>query len=97
MKGFVPTPPALVDQMVDKLFRAGPPTAESTLLDPGCGSGVFVEGVLRWCQRNGAAIPRITAVDSDPARLREARRALAGVAHKVLGIGRSLGRRREPS
>ena len=84
MKGFVPTPPALVDQMVDKLFRAGPPTAESTLLDPGCGSGVFVEGVLRWCQRNGAAIPRITAVDSDPARLREARRALAGVAQVTL-------------
>lgn len=84
MKGFVPTPPALVDRMVEKLFRAGPPTAESTLLDPGCGSGVFVEGVLRWCQRNGAPVPRITAVDSDPVRLREAREVVAGVEQVTL-------------
>lgn len=78
MKGFVPTPPALVDRMVARLFRAGPPSADSTVLDPGCGSGVFVEGILRWCQRTGAPVPRITAVDSDPARVREARTALAG-------------------
>jgi SAM-dependent methyltransferase len=84
VKGFVPTPPALVDRMVDKLFRAGPPAAGSTLLDPGCGSGVFVEGVLRWCQENGAPIPRITAIDSDPARLREARETLAGVEQVTL-------------
>lgn len=84
MKGFVPTPSALVDRMVDKLFRAGPPTAESTLLDPGCGSGVFVEGVLRWCRQNGAPVPLITAVDSDPARLREAQGSLAGIEQVTL-------------
>lgn len=39
MKGFVPTPTALVDRMVEKLFQAGPPMAGSKLLDPGCGSG----------------------------------------------------------
>lgn len=76
MKGFVPTPAPLVDHMVDKLFRAAPPTPSSTLLDPGCGAGAFVEGVVRWCARVGAPIPWITALDSDPTRLEEARRIL---------------------
>ncbi len=76
MKGFVPTPAPLVDHMVDKLFRSAPPTPSSTLLDPGCGAGAFVEGVIRWCTRAGAPVPWITALDSDPARLREARQAL---------------------
>lgn len=40
MKGFVPTPRQTVDTMVGLLFRGRPPTAESTLLDPGCGTGV---------------------------------------------------------
>lgn len=84
MKGFVPTPPALVDRMVEKLFHAGPPTAGSKLLDPGCGSGAFVEGVLRWCQRTGSPIPQITAIDSDPVRLREAGAVLAGVEQVTL-------------
>ena len=79
MKGFVPTPAPLVDHMVAKLFRAAPPTPASTLLDPGCGAGVFVEGVVRWCTRAGAPIPRITALDSDPARLSEARQALPAI------------------
>jgi hypothetical protein len=65
--------------MVDKLFRAAPPTPSSTLLDPGCGAGAFVEGIVRWCTRAGAPIPWITALDSDPERLREARRALPGI------------------
>lgn len=84
MKGFVPTPRALVDRMVDKLFRVSPPTAESKLLDPGCGSGVFVQGVLRWCRLHGAPVPMITAIDSDPARLREARELLAGIDQVTL-------------
>lgn len=84
MKGFVPTPPSLVDRMIDKLFAACPPTATSTLLDPGCGSGVFVEGVIRWCQRAGAPIPQITAIDSDIARISEAEVALAGVTQVTL-------------
>jgi SAM-dependent methyltransferase len=76
LKGFVPTPAPLVDHMVDKLFRAAPPTPSSTLLDPGCGAGAFVEGVIRWCTRGGAPIPWITALDSDPKRLEEAGRTL---------------------
>jgi SAM-dependent methyltransferase len=76
MKGFVPTPPALVDRMLDKLFAITPPGADSTLLDPGCGSGAFIEGVVRWCDRRGAPLPKVTGVDSDPARVREAKAAL---------------------
>ena len=38
--------------MVEKLFRTRQPRAEETLLDPGCGTGVFIEGVLRWCDRH---------------------------------------------
>jgi hypothetical protein len=79
LKGFVPTPAPLVDHMVDKLFRAVPPTPSSTLLDPGCGAGAFVEGIVRWCTRAGTPIPWITALDSDPERLRGARRVLPGV------------------
>ena len=84
MKGFVPTPAPLVDHMVDKLFRAAPPTPSSTLLDPGCGAGAFVEGVIRWCTRAGMPIPKITALDSDPERLREARKALPDLARITL-------------
>ena len=65
MKGFVPTPARVVDLMVDLLFRGMPPTREKALLDPGCGTGAFIEGVLRWCQRKGASIPDIVGVDSD--------------------------------
>lgn len=66
MKGFVPTPAPVVDLMVDKLFRHRPPEPGATLLDPGCGRGAFIEGVIRWCARNGRPIPAILGIDSDP-------------------------------
>lgn len=66
MKGFVPTPEATVDAMVDRLFQKAQPSKASTVLDPGSGEGAFVEGVLRWCRRNRAPLPRIIAVESDP-------------------------------
>lgn len=72
MRGFVPTPAGVVDQMVDQLFRGRPPTQTSTVLDPGCGPGAFVDGVLRWCTRNDAPLPRIVGVELDSHRYREA-------------------------
>lgn len=78
MKGFVPTPPDLVDAMVRKLFRTRRPTATDTLLDPGCGTGAFIDGVLRWCCEADAPVPRITGIDSDPALLDAARSRLGG-------------------
>jgi len=66
MKGFVPTPPAVVDHMVVKLFGKKSPGPEDNVLDPGCGRGAFIDGIIRWCKKNNRAIPRITGIDSDP-------------------------------
>jgi tRNA1(Val) A37 N6-methylase TrmN6 len=68
MRGFVPTPPAVVDAMVSKLFDGAPPTKASTLLDPGCGTGAFLDGVLRWCTRLGAPVPKMVGIESEPGR-----------------------------
>lgn len=77
MKGFVPTPDALVDDMVERLFADAPPHPKAVVLDPGCGEGVFIAGVLRWCAQRGAAPPRIVGVEMHPGRAAEARRRFA--------------------
>jgi len=69
MKGFVPTPRETVDTMVELLFRGRSPRPTNTLLDPGCGTGEFIDGVIRWCERRGLALPRITGVECDPRHL----------------------------
>lgn len=66
MKGFVPTPDHVVDLIVDKLFSARPPAENCRLLDPGCGAGAFIDGVMRWCAFRGLTVPSIVGVDSDP-------------------------------
>jgi len=66
MKGFVPTPRETVDTMVALLFHGRPPQRNDTVLDPGCGTGEFIDGVIRWCKRQGLPLPRITGVESDP-------------------------------
>lgn len=73
MKGFVPTPDALVDDMVGRLFSSRTPGPESLVLDPGCGEGVFIAGVLRWCERHNVAPPRIVGVEMHPERAAKAR------------------------
>ena len=50
--------------MVQKLFRNK--STEATLLDPGCGDGVFIEAVLDWCKVKGTKPPRILGVELDP-------------------------------
>ena len=87
MKGFVPTPPHLVDAMVAKLFRTRRPTSDDVLLDPGCGTGAFLEGVIRWCRIEGCPIPRLVGVESDP--------ILLNVAREKLGYGVSVQLRHE--
>jgi adenine-specific DNA-methyltransferase len=79
MKGFVPTPCPTVDTMVELLFRPGPPRANQSLLDPGCGTGEFIDGVIRWCRSRGCALPRITGVESDPRHLPILRTKYAGI------------------
>ena len=78
-RGYVPTPPAIVDQMVQKLFAERRPTAADILLDPGCGEGQLLEGVARVCARQGWASPRMVGVELDPVRADLARSRLAGV------------------
>jgi len=79
VKGFVQTPDAVVDLMVAKLFADRPPSAESRVLDPGCGQGAFVDGVLRWCAARGVALPQIVAVESDPKHVRVLRSRFGSV------------------
>ena len=77
MKGHVPTPDALVDEMVARLFADASPRPEDRLLDPGCGGGAFIAGVLRWCQSNGVQPPQITGVELNPALASKARKRFA--------------------
>lgn len=63
--------------MVEALFRGLPPSPSHKLLDPGCGEGALVEGVLRWCRRQGCAPPQVVGVEADPNLWARATRRLA--------------------
>ena len=65
MKGFVPTPPSIVDHMVAKLFEKNLPDSKDNLLDHGCGRGAFIDGIIRWCEKNNREVPHITGIESD--------------------------------
>jgi len=78
VRGFVPTPSKIVDHMVSRLFRGRTPRRSDSLLDPGCGTGVFLSGVNRWCRRNGIAVPRMVGIESEPSRARLARAEFRG-------------------
>jgi len=65
MKGFVLTPRETVDMMVELLFQERSPGQNDTVLDPGCGTGEFIDGIIRWCKRRQLTLPRITGIESD--------------------------------
>lgn len=69
MRGFVPTPRATVDLMVERLFRDRAPCAHETVLDPGCGTGAFIDGIIRWCSRKRRPLPRMVGVELNPCHL----------------------------
>src|SRR5882724_11871669 len=69
VKGFVPTPPAVIDAMLAKLFSGGPPPPNSSVLDPGCGTGAFIEGLMRWSRRHKTPLPNVVGIESDPRHL----------------------------
>jgi adenine-specific DNA-methyltransferase len=73
VRGFVPTPPAVVDVMVEKLFRIRPPTRTTRVLDAGCGYGAFIQGVLGWARRHQLSCPSITGIELDPKKVEVAR------------------------
>lgn len=71
MKGFVLTPEKIVDSMVEKLFDQSPPRKSDRILDPGCGTGAFIEGIIRWCSKNNKPLPHIIGVESNPIHIQE--------------------------
>jgi len=73
-KGQVATPPGVVDLMVRKLFDGRRPSRNDRVLDPGCGSGGFIKGILDWCDDSGNEIPSIVGVESDSSLLEAARK-----------------------
>lgn len=72
MKGHVPTPPSLADEMVAELFRGESPEASDQILYPGVGDGPFVLAVERYCAENGHPVPNGVGIDLDPNLLTEA-------------------------
>ncbi|HEV8332163.1 MAG TPA: class I SAM-dependent methyltransferase [Steroidobacteraceae bacterium] len=92
MKGFVLTPPATVDLMVERMFQDRWPRRNSRLLDAGCGHGAFIEGVLRWCRHNQTECPEIVGIELDPTKLLQAKRLLASEERVTLVEGDFLTR-----
>ena len=80
MKGFVPTSEFLVDRMVAKLFRGRPPQKNDTLLDPGCGEGAFIAGVLRWSTGHQTAVPHIIGIESDPRFIKATKKRFSSIS-----------------
>ncbi len=76
MKGYVETPRKIVDLMVERLFQGRPPSPNSKILDPGCGTGAFIKGIIRWCQGNKVPVPEIVGVELDPHLAFQTRRKL---------------------
>src|SRR5271168_318692 len=59
--------------MVDRLFLNRRPASDALILDPGCGQGEFIDGIIRWCAKHQASVPRIVGIESDPRHVEVAR------------------------
>ncbi|MGH7795816.1 MAG: HsdM family class I SAM-dependent methyltransferase, partial [Candidatus Binatia bacterium] len=79
MKGFVPTPEPIVDRMVAKLFLKRLPQRKDTVLDPGCGRGAFIAGVIRWCRKHETPLPSIVGIESDPKFIKETKERFSNI------------------
>jgi SAM-dependent methyltransferase len=66
--------------MVAKLFDGLAPGERSLVLDPGCGEGEFIAGLLRACQAGGWPIPKIVGVEQDPIHAATARKRFRGIS-----------------
>ncbi len=81
--------------MVGKLFADGPPPASSRVLDPGCGNGEFIAGVLRFCAQRNWALPTIVGIELDPDRAATAKRRFRDVTQVAIRHGDFLQPSRE--
>src|SRR5271156_325816 len=59
--------------MVDRLFLNRRPASDALVLDPGCGHGEFIDGIIRWCSIQRLAVPRIVGIESNPKHVEIAR------------------------
>lgn len=82
--GQVFTPEPIVALMVEKLFQRKHPKRDDSVLDPGCGAGAFIKGVLNWCTRKGIEAPRIVGIEFDSKLLGEARKSFEGLENVTL-------------
>jgi tRNA1(Val) A37 N6-methylase TrmN6 len=73
-KGYVQTPEKIVDKMVEKLFHYQTPSDQSKILDPGCGPGDFIDGIIRWCENNNTPLPNIEGIELDQSLAEEAQK-----------------------
>jgi len=78
-EGKVMTPYSVALLMVDKLFRNMPPASSSRVLDAGCGLGVFIEAIIRWCREMDLEIPEIIGVELDSKFVEIARNRFKGI------------------
>lgn len=73
MKGHVPTPDALAEKMVRRLFRDDEPASDDRILYPGCGDAPFGAAVERVCDDRGWEYPSGLGVETNPEHLMRAR------------------------
>jgi adenine-specific DNA-methyltransferase len=73
MKGHVPTPDGLAEEMIGRLFDDEPPQENDRILYPGCGTGPFAAAVERFCEAENHPFPSGVGVDTDPQHLDVAR------------------------
>lgn len=59
--------------MVSRLFRSREPCPDDTVLDPGCGQGALIDGIIRWCEQRNRPLPRVIGIESDPRHVEVAR------------------------
>lgn len=64
-KGYYQTPKDIVQRMVKRLFSIHTPKSTHTLLDPGCGRGDFIDGVIDFCKKQGFSLPQILGIELD--------------------------------
>jgi len=70
------TPAPVVDHMVRKLLDGVELHKTDIILDPGCGEGAFIDGIIRYCDRDGKTLPNIIGVELNPEHLDKARERL---------------------
>lgn len=92
-RGDYPTPPFLVDLVVEHTVPAAGPGDHLRILDPACGDGRFLVAAGRRARESGASV-ELVGVELDAATATAARTALtaAGFEDAVVHVGDALSR-----